>query len=141
MVAYSFKRRFIVPIQIGLGLSYALDDVVDIRTDKPKRQTIRASGRKRHAREGEVVQLYYAQRSPQNCRKLGDARCVGIDKIIIWPDGMAAMRNGLIMTARQLTKFARADGFADVYDMQDFWLKEHGPEKFEGLVIRWEPLA
>ena len=42
--------------------------------------------------------------------------------------------------------FARADGFRDITDMAAFWWREHPPEEgnvlvFEGVVIRWTPLA
>lgn len=47
MVAYSYKRRFVTPIRVGLGLL-------------PKRQTIRAHGLRRHARAGEELQHYCA---------------------------------------------------------------------------------
>lgn len=45
MVAYSFQKRFVEPIRSGR-----------------KRQTIRAD-RKRHARPGEVLQLYSGMRT------------------------------------------------------------------------------
>jgi len=71
VVAYSFTRRFVEPILIGL----------EPGPPKPgaKRQTIRAERRSRHARVGERMQLYFAMRSKQ-CRFLGEPRCVGV-----WP--------------------------------------------------------
>lgn len=148
MVAYSFKEQFVVPIAIGLGLELNPDKLpwlhgfsiaagIEI---KPKRQTIRAYGKRRHAREGETLQLYRGMRTRQ-CFKIGEATCTEIHRIIIWPDVMAVMVNGVLMTARQLMKFARADGFANVKDMQAFWLEEHGTDKFQGVLIRWLPLA
>lgn len=136
MVAYNFKDRFVWPIKVGLGL--AKQD--SFGAPKPKRQTIRAYGKRRHAREGETLQLYTAQRTRQ-CKKIADVRCTEVHRVIIWPDVMAIMLNGVIMTARQITKFARSDGFADAHDMQAFWRKEHGDSKFEGVLIRWEPLT
>lgn len=132
MVAYNFKERFIDPIQVGLGRT--------LRSDiRPKRQTIRAIGKRRHARAGETLQLYYAMRTKQ-CFKIGDSRCTSVERIIIYPDTMIILRVGVIQTARQIQNFARQDGFENVADMQQFWLEEHGPSKFEGALIQWEPL-
>lgn len=136
MVAYSFKARFVDPIRSGLGYYEHIDGM----NPTPKRQTIRAYGKRRHAREGETLQLYTAMRTKQ-CKKIADVRCTEVSRIIIWPAIMVIMVNGLIMTARQIQKFARADGFADAADMQAFWHREHGDAKFEGVLIRWEPLT
>lgn len=133
MVAYSFKQRFVKPIEVGLSsVSLSFDP-------PPKRQTIRAYGKRRHARPGEELQLYYGMRTKQ-CRLIGVANCSAIDRIIIWPGNMAIMINGEIQTARQIQRLARQDGFDGVQDMQDFWLKNHGDAKFEGVLIRWERL-
>jgi hypothetical protein len=109
MVAYSYKRRFINPIRVGLGLPplfqfgpHKLVGDMDAEI-RPKRQTIRAFGKRRHARAGEILQHYTAMRTKQ-CTKIGDARCAGFD------------------------------------DMARFWREEHGPDTFEGAVIRWEAL-
>lgn len=122
MVAYSFKPRFDVPIREGW-----------------KTQTIRA-GRKRHARPGEMLQLFVAMRTAQ-CRKIcEDVRCTevlqveitfgedgGIDRIET--DGVPVM---------DLDAFAVRDGFTDSDDMAAFWCAEHGPvEVFHGTLIEW----
>lgn len=36
--------------------------------------------------------------------------------------------------------FAKLDGFANFDDMATFWREEHGPETFEGVLIKWEPV-
>lgn len=83
MVAYSFKRQFVAPIRIGLGkevfdAAYRSDSVVL----RPKRQTIRAIGKRRHARVGETLQLYTAMRTKQ-FQLIGKARCTVVRHIII----------------------------------------------------------
>lgn len=127
MVAYSFRPRFVDPILMGF-----------------KRQTIRAKrlGRSRHAREGEVLQLYTGMRT-QRCRLIGRATCMSVGPIFllmkrqvrwdaVWTDG--AWR-------KDIDDFARLDGFENWADMKAFWRAEHpGVEVFEGVLIRWEDL-
>ena len=122
MVAYSFKSRFAVAIREGW-----------------KTQTIRTN-RKRHARVGEMLQMFTGMRTAQ-CRKIcEDVRCTevlqveicfgddgGIDRIDI--DGAPV---------RDLDAFAVLDGFANSDDMSAFWRAEHGPrEVFYGTLIEW----
>ena len=64
MSAYSFKRRFVNPIRVGLCLDPIFQigkhEVSEMEAPiRPKRQTIRAEGKRRHARPGEIVQLYH----------------------------------------------------------------------------------
>jgi hypothetical protein len=148
MVAYSFKRRFVVPISLGLGLSYPLDDIEGdiIVASRPKLQTIRAIGRRRHARVGETLQLYTAMRTKQ-CRKIGDGKCVRVDPIRINVEGgrvVIAPRSADERTfdkQSDLDAFAQRDGFGDWADMREFWRAEHGDLKrlgpFVGVIILW----
>jgi len=146
MVAYSFKERFIKPIEVGLSSVRLSFD------PEPKTQTIRGIGKKRHARPGENVQLYYAQRTKQ-CRLLGVARCLAAPGIRIFVKQerveieaiphMAENARTLTMAAT-LDRFAISDGFGDWADMRQFWIDEHselvrlGP--FVGVLVRWEPI-
>jgi hypothetical protein len=68
MVAYSFKPRFEMPI-------------VTLR----KTGTIRAHGRRRHARPGERLQLYTGMRT-RSCRLLATAECQSSDRLRVWFD-------------------------------------------------------
>lgn len=124
MVAYSFKKQFGPPILAGT-----------------KAQTIRAD-RKRHARPGELVQLFTGMRTRQ-CRRLGEARCLSV-----WPirmalrDDIVFANDGWIRTADDLDVFARQDGFQDWGALVAFWADEHpGVDVFEGFLIRWQPLV
>lgn len=141
MVAYSFQARFVAPIWVCLGIPVkptpAGLEIDASREILPKRHTIRADGKRRHARPGEMLQLYCAQRSPM-CFKIADAPCAAVQPIIIWPDAMAVMLAGKIQTARQIQRLARDDGFWDAEDMRNFFLREHGKEKFSGSLIWWE---
>lgn len=88
MVAYSYKGRFVASIRVGLGLPvldlhYELGGYAPRSLIQPKTQTIRGQGLKRHARQGEMIQHYHAQRSPK-CFKIGEGRCKSVDDIRIY---------------------------------------------------------
>lgn len=124
MVAYSFKQRFVDPIGDGR-----------------KRQTIR-NERKRHARAGEQVQLYYAMRTKQ-CRLILVATCTTARPIELdFQHHVIRLGGGyeVIALPVYLNKFAKKDGFADWDDMRAFWKAEHGTlERFSGVLIEWTP--
>ena len=109
----------------------------------PKRQTIRAHGKRRHARPGDELQLYCGMRT-KGCFLIGKARCIAAERIVIWtgPDTISILlEKGKLLGPRQLRDFARADGFDDARDMLEFWKEEHGaPQKWEGVIVRWEPI-
>lgn len=154
MVAYSFKERFVDPIQMGLGtlgMPEAIpgEAIVGGRIIRPKRQTIRANGKRRHARAGEVVQLYYGMRT-KFCRSIGVAKCTEAPPIYLGfgagsapLDRVRIFRTSLdeITGAKNLDAFARLDGFDDWADMRAFWQSEHqGITDFSGTLIEWEPI-
>lgn len=143
MVAYSFKKQFIEPIMVGIGYHPNCFGVgADRTTTRPKRQTIRAVGRRRHARPGETIQLYTAMRTKQ-CRKLGEARCVSVEPIRIFMSGWINLGDRTISGGDngELGDFARSDGFSGWSEMKKFWLDNHGEEPFSGVLIKWEPMA
>jgi hypothetical protein len=133
MVAYSFKKMFVPAIKAGLGLPF--DAEVNHRINA-KRQTIRAIGKRRHARQGETMQLYCGMRTRQ-CFKIGEARCLYVQTISIDVTKKALVLPSFVIDAEA---FARADGFRNGASMHAFWLDEHGLGRFDGLLIRWEPL-
>ncbi len=147
MVAYSFKRRFVDPIRVGLGQNYHID-MMKPPIPSPKRQTIRAVGKRRHAWPGEILQLYSGMRTKQ-CFSIGVARCVFAEGIRISVEsGLVEIGAGTIeqreLRFGELEAFARADGFLDWSEMQEFWRAEHGEltrlGPFVGVLIQWEPL-
>ena len=136
MVAYSFKERFVKPIQVGLSrVSLSFDP-------PPKRQTIRAVGLRRHARPGETLQLYFGMRT-KHCRKIGDARCISVApvKILIHNRTFIVDIDGFPLMKPAIEEFALLDGFSSTADMHQFWVANHGEGLFEGVLIRWEPLT
>lgn len=136
MVAYSFNKRFVDPIRVGLSKVPLSFDCA------PKRQTIRAIGKRRHARPGETLQMYHGMRTKQ-CFKIGEARCTTASAIYF------DFRCGLLQiddrprrkhVTAELDEFARSDGFADWIEMKQFWQEEHDAVSFSGVLIKWEPL-
>lgn len=125
MVAYSFNKQFIEPIRLGT-----------------KTHTIRALGKRRHAKAGEMLQLYPGMRTAHCMRIIQDVPC--IDSCTIWINFDDAMRIRRIETfgipVIDLDAFARRDGFDDLNDMAAFWKFTHGRmEKFIGRLIEWTP--
>lgn len=157
MPAYSFKKQFVNPIRVGLGLSLDLDFHFDAMTaSRLKRQTIRAEGKRRHARQGEIVQLYHGMRTRQ-CFKIGEGRCTNARAILIIFGSAPVIQIGQSQYERGigvgymlaacfneksgLDAFARCDGFQSWAEMRKFWNEEHGDlATFAGVLIEWEPL-
>lgn len=120
MVAYSFQKRFAPLIREGL-----------------KTQTIRAD-RKRHARPGELLQLFTGMRTAHCERIVPDVVCTAVLPIAIgWASARIARVEVGMIPVRNLDHFAASDGFIDLDDMTDFWLEHHGARPFEGVVIEW----
>lgn len=155
MVAYSFKQQFIGPIRAGLGIEHLNErGKIVIPGPKPKRQTIRAIGKRRHARPGEVLQLYYGMRTRQ-CMSIGVARCMSVEGVLLkWSEWQSFRtydimerepgvwrRVGNTREVADREKFATDDGFADFSEMSMFWMENHGPSTFVGVLIKWEPIT
>jgi hypothetical protein len=147
MPAYSFKRRFVTPIRIGLGLPIRPEDEDPEATTllRPKLQTIREHGKRRHAREGEAVYLYHAMRTKQ-CFKIGEALCTGSEAIVILLQKKGRRRESIRLPGRHydsidgLDEFAVMDGFHSWHAMSEFWDVNHpGVTDFSGALIRWKP--
>jgi hypothetical protein len=135
MVAYSFQKRFVTPIQVGLGLQQTIPGT----EYWPKRQTIRAIGRRRHAQSGDTLQLYSGMRT-KYCNLIGTSICVDVIPVIIWVDAktIAVQLSKSLLGPREMKEFSRQDGFADPEDMAQFWRVQHkGVERFDGVVIQW----
>ena len=125
MVAYSFQRRFKDPIYRGV-----------------KRQTVRAD-RKRHARPGEMLQLFTGMRTRQCAKIIDDQRCTAVLPVEIRFDPASGIVNILTggVPVRSLDDFAVRDGFTDIQDMSAFWNQQHDIQPggvFCGVVIEWQ---
>ena len=126
MVAYSFQKRFASRI-----------------LDGSKRQTIRRDHR-RHARPGEMLQLYTGMRST-SCRKIiSDQLCISVEPIQIDFTAAGSVLRIEIggVAVDDIQGFVMADGFDSLADMGAFWTAAHGFSPiFRGVLIRWIPLV
>lgn len=121
MVAYSFKRRFVQSIRTGA-----------------KSQTVR-NERKRHARPGELVQLYTGMRT-RSCELIGTALCLAVSPIRFefGERAMVEVHHRATYFREERDFFAQRDGFADWADLEAFWRAEHEAlTAFEGVLIQW----
>lgn len=129
VVAYSFKPRFIDPILSGR-----------------KQQTIRAVGRRRHARGGDDLQLYTGMRT-RACRLIGRAVCIEAGRITLrfGRDTAAVLHGGLGDISLKPDLFAQQDGFSGWKELEAFWEIEHAAEfqagRFDGVMIVWRGFA
>ncbi|KQI69408.1 hypothetical protein AN189_03020 [Loktanella sp. 3ANDIMAR09] len=111
--------------------------------DGTKRRTVRADRKdgRPHARVGDRLKLYTGMRTPQ-CRLLGEATVIAIDRIRIEPTEMwlNGTRLHSIIHDRSApqtdNEFAQADGFEGFTEMADWFHDTHGLP-FEGSVIYW----
>lgn len=119
MVAYSFKGQFEDPIRAGT-----------------KPQTMR-NDRKRHARVGEEIQLYYGMRT-KHCRLIGRATCSAVTPVRIDFKRCTVRIEGqpLIKGQMALDYFAVRDGFKDWAALRAFWVKEHRENTKKGEPTR-----
>ena len=116
MVAFSFKSRFVLPIELGT-----------------KQQTIR-NVRKRNARPGDGLQLMTGPRFQP--RRIGTADCLAAGPIQIRLgaspsvhveaiDGSGRLEPRFIFGHRDLDAFAVRDGFDEWPDLEAFWRETH----------------
>lgn len=121
MVAYSFKRQFASAIREGL-----------------KTQTIRGD-RDRHARPGEMLQLFTGMRTV-HCQKIcEDVRCTDVRPIGIRFSAIGEIE-GIVVDGTpiaDLDAFATKDGFANAADMGAFWREVHGKSIGQGGAVLW----
>lgn len=126
MVAYSFQRRFAPGIVNG-----------------SKTQTIRAD-RRRHARPGEMLQLFQGMRTAGCVKLIPDPLCTAVEPLLIRFDTEGKISSIEIdgVPVEDPDGFALADGFESLSDMAGFWVMHHGLlREFRGVLILWVPVA
>ena len=142
MVAYSFQRRFVNPIRLGLGLEQPPEFPL---AAGPKRHTIRADRKRGHAREGDQLQLFFGLRT-RRCKLIGYARCIGSWPIeLVFDDdpeseGVISPGSGLGQWGfASFDAFAIGDGFESWQALKSYWQNERGvADEFVGVIIFWE---
>lgn len=129
MVAYNFQQQFVAPIEAGT-----------------KTQTMRAIGKRRHARVSETLQLYTGMRRKGETRMILHTVCtISFIARLYLPtfhdDGSIMLGSGQAVTRRaDLNRFARKDGFADWNELCNWVRKTHGdPATWDCHVIGWVP--
>lgn len=125
MVAYSCQKRFEAHIEQGF-----------------KTHTIRAVGKRRHARVGERIQLYVGMRTRQ-CRLIMVATCVAVQDCRLVFEASHLVRATIGGRAvEDVDAFAISDGFLGANEMGRFWADQHGLRDgiFDGLLIEWAAL-
>ena len=129
MVAYNFKREFEGAIVSGRKCS-----------------TIRPRGKRKHAEDGDALQLYIGMRT-RNCHKLADAVCTkrqamwlylmddwgGIDVPVNDAQGVTWTS----LDQREQEDIAHQDGFGDWGEMQEWFYDQYGPGEFDMVRICW----
>jgi len=102
--------------------------------DGKKQQTVR-NPRKNPIKAGDLLHLFYRQRSPE-CMKLGIANCLSVADIEIhecclYIGGLA------VCTEQRMHEFAVADGFQD-WEKLIQWFKVSEGAPFKGVLIKWK---
>lgn len=94
-------------------------------------------GRRKRAEQwmpGKLVHLFYAMRTKQ-CRKLGVGVITEVRDITIREDQVEI--DGIVVDGeRELSAFARADGFLTWHDFTTFF-DEHYSLPWDGCLIKW----
>ena len=109
-----------------------------------KRQTIR-SVRKFPIKEGDILYMYWKQRSQTEREKLGEAKCIKLLEIKIFNDEVRIKDESLFYQSctyasiESLNKFAIADGFNNWQELIKFFESTHGLP-FTGVLIQWNSI-
>lgn len=127
MVGYSFKGRFREPIEA-----------------RTKTQTMRAVGKKRHAKKGELITMTTGDRF--HPVKFGAARAIIVAPVTLDFEGRHAFwilqrehapDVQMDIEGPQLDVFARSDGFEDWADLASFFRQTYGAPAWSGIRIFW----
>ena len=122
MVAYNFQPEFGAAILAGV-----------------KTSTIRPNGRRRHARVGEVVQLYSGMRTPY-CTLLARAICIGAYPVEVLQEGVR-IDGAVICDSAALDALAISEGFSKFGNMQAWFDIRYSLPVFNMTQILWRPDA
>lgn len=100
-----------------------------------KRQTIRKNRKRGQIKPGDILYMFTGMRT-KHCRRIHTARCALTDPISIFGHRAVVFVSHKRLTADDVERLARADGFESSIDMMDWFNRKYGP-KFEGVLIRW----
>ena len=103
--------------------------------DGSKPHTIRPR-RKNPTKPGDVLTLYYRQRSPE-CRAICLTVVTKVTPVVIYPFQHQLKLNGHLLGECKLAKLARRDGFVEFLDFFQFFERYGKPVLFMEL-IEWD---
>jgi hypothetical protein len=121
MPAYNFKKQFIAPIRSG-----------------EKRTTIRPYRVSRPTRVGDTLYLFTGQRT-KHCERIGDYECIGVEPIRIDPIHWTVHLNGSEVCIVEIWNMAKSDGFQEISQFFEFFLKVYGTDMPKMELISWDP--
>ena len=103
-----------------------------------KRQTIRATRKdRRRPVVGDTLKLYSGLRT-RLAKLLRTEVATEVMAVRIHSDDQLIVVDGSCLTPEEASQFARADGFADRFEMLTWFEDTHGKD-FEGFCVRWDP--
>lgn len=121
MPAYSFSRM----------------EFVEKILDGSKPHTVRRR-RKNPTKVGDVLYLYYKQRTPE-CRAIGVTVCRWVLPMVIYVQARLVKLNGHILPIKKLQKLAQMDGFDDIVSFFEFF-EQYGKDVLDDFVlVEWDP--
>lgn len=127
MIVKMFKPRFAELVRSGA-----------------KKQTVRPKP-KRRPTPGVLISCRMWSGRPYQSKQV--ELCRGVVRSVhdFWFDGVTIliddpMARKPLMNQEDMEAFARADGFASLSEMADWFKDEHGELPFCGIVIKWEKL-
>jgi len=111
----------------------------DLVESGAKVQTCRPTP-KRMPKRGDSISLREWTGKPYRSKQriIREATVTRTRRVEIWPQSAIIALDGQKLGYDEMLNFARADGFADHWDMIGWFSKEHGLDKFEGIVIYWQ---
>jgi hypothetical protein len=114
MVAFNFKAEFADKVASGV-----------------KRTTIRQTKR---CSVGDDIQLYTGQRT-KDCKKLGDVRCMAVEKITFGKNHMKIGKE--VYDPKQREMIAHQEGFLTYADMHKWFVRTYRKQSFQGYIHGW----
>lgn len=111
----------------------------DLVKSGAKVQTCRPTP-KRMPKQGDSISLREWTGRPYRSKQriIREATVTRTRRVEIWPRAEIIALDGLKLGYDETLNFAQADGFADHWDLFQWFTEEHGQDKFEGVVIYWQ---
>lgn len=116
--------------------SFSHNKFVALILSKRKPHTIRPR-RKNQIRPGDVLTLYFKQRTPV-CRAIALTVCTKVEPVVIYVETRFVKVNGRLLSIDKTRKLAMADGFSSVDDFFEFFERYGKPVLDNFDLIHWD---